>query len=395
MGHRGVETADQGHPDEAHATDREQEGEDRRGGRDRRRRVDRATLLHRCRRHRPIFPDGRNEPSASCSTPFAPATVRGTPPTVRTEDSTAMAHTTLDPLHCTLCGRAQTDGRCPHCDLTTTAPLPHVASPRHLVQRGKLPALIVAMGVVLALLLASVLWRSANGDAGLRRLADRQHRELVGLRRELTQTRADVGRLNARVSELDVRSAGQLDPTAVANRVRPSVFTVEVTGAEGSAFVLASVAGRSTLLTNFHVVADEWNNGRRAVEVRQGDATFAGTIENVSQADDLATISVAERFPVLERSTTPPNPGDPVVVVGSPMGLGGTVTSGIVSAIRQEDGRDFIQFSAPISPGSSGGPVVDRAGRVLGIAEAKFVDNGAEGLSFAVPINKVCGLLAC
>jgi putative serine protease PepD len=270
-----------------------------------------------------------------------------------------------------------------------------VASPRHRVQEWRSPARIVAVGALLALLSASVLWWAANGDAGLRRLADRQRTELASLRHELARTSANVGTLNARVSDLDTKSAGQLDPTAVADRVRPSVFTVEVTGAEGSAFVLASVAGRSTLVTNFHVVADEWNNGRRAVKVRQGDATFAGTIENVSQADDLATISVAERFPMLERSTTPPNPGDPVVVVGSPLGYGGTVTSGIVSAIRQERGQDYIQFSAPISPGSSGGPVVDRAGRVLGIAVAKEVGQGAEGLSFAVPINKVCGLLAC
>lgn len=305
------------------------------------------------------------------------------------------AQTTVPRLHCTTCGRAPSDGPCTHSDLKTTASLPHVASARHLIHRGRWPAFIVALGAVLALLLVSALWRVANGDAGLRRVAGEQAKELARLRHELTDTRADVGRLNGGVSDLDAKSAGEIDPTAVADRVQPSVFTVEVNDGGGSGFVLASVAGRSTLVTNFHVVADEWNNGRRAVKVRQGDATFAGTIENVSQADDLATISVAERLPMLERSTTPPKPGDPVVVVGSPLGLGGTVTSGIVSAIRQEGGRDYIQFSAPISPGSSGGPVVDRAGRVLGIAEAKAVGQGAEGLSFAVPINKVCGLLAC
>jgi putative serine protease PepD len=71
------------------------------------------------------------------------------------------------------------------------------------------------------------------------------------------------------------------------------------------------------------------------------------------------------------------------------MGLENSVSSGVVSALR--DG--MVQFSAPISPGNSGGPVVDLSGRVIGIARSKLVGNGAEGLSFAVPISVVCGVL--
>ena len=57
---------------------------------------------------------------------------------------------------------------------------------------------------------------------------------------------------------------------------------------------------------------------------------------------------------------------------------------------RTEDGVDYLQFSAPISPGNSGGPVVDTKGRVVGVSVAKAVSEGAEGLSFAIPVNQVC-----
>jgi putative serine protease PepD len=61
-----------------------------------------------------------------------------------------------------------------------------------------------------------------------------------------------------------------------------------------------------------------------------------------------------------------------------------------VSALRVEDGVHYIQFSAPISPGNSGGPVLDAGGRVIGVSVSKAVATGAEGLSFATPVAEVC-----
>jgi S1-C subfamily serine protease len=82
-----------------------------------------------------------------------------------------------------------------------------------------------------------------------------------------------------------------------------------------------------------------------------------------------------------------------VIVVGSPLGLGGTVATGIVSAFRTEEGLEYLQFSAPVSPGNSGGPVVDRSGAVVGVAVGKVVEDGAEGLSFAIPYERACRAL--
>jgi putative serine protease PepD len=81
--------------------------------------------------------------------------------------------------------------------------------------------------------------------------------------------------------------------------------------------------------------------------------------------------------------------GDPVLAYGSPQGLQGTATVGIISAIR----TGWIQTDAQINHGNSGGPLVDRRGRVLGITSLAFVGGGS-GLGFAVDARKLCPLLA-
>jgi putative serine protease PepD len=80
------------------------------------------------------------------------------------------------------------------------------------------------------------------------------------------------------------------------------------------------------------------------------------------------------------------------MVVGSPLGLGGSVSVGVVSGFRSLEGSDYVQFSAPISPGNSGGPVVDARGRVVAVASAKFEGPGVEALSLAIPIQMVCAM---
>ncbi len=104
---------------------------------------------------------------------------------------------------------------------------------------------------------------------------------------------------------------------------------------------------------------------------------------------DLASVETVAEIPLLAVEVHEPAVGSPVLVIGSPLGLGGTVTSGVVSAHR----AGLIQISAPISPGNSGGPVVDARGHVVGIASEKIVSNDAEGLGFAIPIREVCSSL--
>jgi len=97
----------------------------------------------------------------------------------------------------------------------------------------------------------------------------------------------------------------------------------------------------------------------------------------------------------LEVATELPRAGEPVLVVGSPLGLGGSVTSGVVSASERvlQNGQTYVQFSAPSTPGTSGGPVVDSHGQVVGVASSQAAQADAEGIGFAIPFSQVCSHL--
>jgi putative serine protease PepD len=215
--------------------------------------------------------------------------------------------------------------------------------------------------------------------------------ELASLTGEVGVTGEQAGSLGQRVGDLEDRLATVPDVAALAKDIRPSVFTIEAGGLLGTGFVARTADGSSTLITNFHVVAEVWDSGGRTVSVVQKDRTYSGRIVEVNRADDLAAIRVDRVLPAIDLRRRLPVVGTAVLVFGSPEGLEGTVTTGIVSAIR--DG--YIQFSAPVSPGNSGGPVVDSLGRVIGVTESKIVEQGAEGLSFAIPSDRVCTVVSC
>lgn len=191
-------------------------------------------------------------------------------------------------------------------------------------------------------------------------------------------------------SQLDAQAAA--DPTAISTRVQPSVYTVQTPGGSlGSAWVASSDHVTANFVTNYHVIADAWEAGDTAVSVFQDEGrVLDGTILLALPDVDLALISVAADIPALKVSNETPRPGESVLVIGSPFGLGGSVTTGAVSALRDINGLKYIQFSAPTSPGNSGGPLVNPVGEVIGITEAKAVAFGAEGIAIAIPVNQVC-----
>lgn len=87
--------------------------------------------------------------------------------------------------------------------------------------------------------------------------------------------------------------------------------------------------------------------------------------------------------------------GDPVFAVGNPMGLERTLSEGIVGVrSRLISGQTYVQTTAPISPGNSGGPLFNRKGEVIGVNTLKVVAAGAEGLGFSIPINRIKAFLA-
>jgi len=199
--------------------------------------------------------------------------------------------------------------------------------------------------------------------------------------------------LRQRITSLEARLNGQPDWIAIVQRVEPSVLTVETSTGLGSAWVAHADSTGSDLVTNFHVVADAWNAGESEVDVKQGDRTVKGVISRVDRDNDLAIVHVTERFAALPAVVSRPELGSMVMAVGSPLGLAGSLSIGVVSGYRSIDGSDFMQFSAPISPGNSGGPVVDGRGRVVAVAAAKFEGSGVEALSLAIPVQTVCTML--
>lgn len=177
------------------------------------------------------------------------------------------------------------------------------------------------------------------------------------------------------------RFAGPLTENMTA--VRSAVVTITRAGGSGSGFF---VGEDGFVLTNSHVVA-----GQRFVRVRLATGReLVGEVLKQDTGRDVALIKTEGRgFIALPTHVGEVNVGSEVTAIGSPLGeaLSGTVTRGIVSGYRNENSRRFIQSDVSILPGSSGGPLLDNTGRVVGIA----VSGRAQGLArinFFVPISE-------
>lgn len=295
---------------------------------------------------------------------------------------------------CTQCGSPVDDsGRCPVHDAGDAAALtPTGLTPTGLTPAGRRrrpPPTALAKGLA-ALVALGLIAQLVSLTSQQRRDARRTRAALARLEQQMEAQAAAANGVSRRVGEIEAKLAAQPDPAAVAKTASASVFTVEVRGGLGSSFVISSGNGSSSLITNFHVVEREWEAGRRTVRLRQEGKDVEGTIDRVNEANDIAVLTVAESLPALPKATSNPSVGDAVLVLGAPLGLGGSVTNGIVSALRNGQ----IQFSAPIAPGNSGGPLVNLRGEVIGVTKSKLVAEGAEGLSFAIPISLVCTTVA-
>lgn len=209
-------------------------------------------------------------------------------------------------------------------------------------------------------------------------------------RRQLAAADARIKGLESRATELEQRTGNTLDAQAVATDVLPSVFRVVTQDGLGTGFAFGAetAEGGTYLLTNAHVVQGEWNRGVKVVALEQKNRRFNATIVKIDSKVDLALLSVTDTFPRLQPSPEPAKPGQPVVVIGAPLGLEDSVTSGVVSSLRATAQGEVLQFDAAINPGNSGGPVVNAQRQVVGVVNAKIQD--AEGISLGIPVAVVC-----
>ncbi len=169
-----------------------------------------------------------------------------------------------------------------------------------------------------------------------------------------------------------------------------SVVTIETSLGSGSGVLLSD---DGYILTNAHVVGEE-----KELRVRWSDGIeMPGQVVRVSKPRDVALIQTNPRgrlpLPILRGAVTP---GQRVYAIGSPAGpkFAGTVSSGVVSASRTIDGFNFIQSDVSISPGSSGGALLDEGGSLLGITEGGFDNEGKPaGLNIFIPIGDAMDFL--
>lgn len=225
------------------------------------------------------------------------------------------------------------------------------------------------------------------------------------------------GIANLRDPDLEAPAAGsgenvdqpssRADSTDWLERVQLATVTILTDQGQGSGFFIRTASGDTLVVTNHHVVEEG-----TVVQVRFND----GTLREVSQAAtypqyDLAFLAVdgLERPPaVLSLRSELPRLTEKVFAYGAPLGFSGTVTEGIVSGVRTTaelvrtlgdletpyDQFRWIQTSAPISPGNSGGPLVDDQGRVVGVNTLSLPATiRAQNLNFAVSAEQVIALL--
>ncbi|GAB97944.1 putative serine protease PepD [Kineosphaera limosa] len=179
---------------------------------------------------------------------------------------------------------------------------------------------------------------------------------------------------------------------AAAASIMPSVVQVSVGTGSGSGFVLD---GRGHVMTNHHVIEGASTAQLTLSSGRRISATVVGS----SEADDIAILRAdpAALTPAAIGRSADLRIGQGVLSVGSPLGLQGTVTSGIVSAVDRSarlggQTQRVVQTDAPINPGNSGGPLVNLDGQVVGvntaIATLSRRSGGSIGIGFAVPIDR-------
>ncbi|MGH2508663.1 MAG: S1C family serine protease, partial [Ktedonobacteraceae bacterium] len=191
-------------------------------------------------------------------------------------------------------------------------------------------------------------------------------------------------------------TAPRKDIPAIAKSANGAIVSIVMSDKDGHAIAQGSgflISNDGVILTNYHVIAE----GTSAV-AKLPDGTLY-VVDGVLASDKVRDVAVIKVHGSNFRTLTLGNSdqlqvGEEVVAIGNPLSLESTVSNGIVSGIRtvEKEGGKFLQVTTPISPGSSGGPLFNMAGEVVGITTMYL--EGGENLNFAIPINDAKRLLS-
>lgn len=182
-------------------------------------------------------------------------------------------------------------------------------------------------------------------------------------------------------------------PQKIAKDSFPSVVMLLMVDKNDQPICLGSgfFVQENIIATNLHVIEGATKGYGKLIGVK--DKFEIMGVVGVDKEYDLALLMTKDvKAPSLSLTdSTQVTIGDEIYVVGNPLGLEGTFSQGIVSGVRKDDKYSFLQITAPISPGSSGGPVLNNQGKVIGVAFAGFDDG--QNLNFAISSNAIVSLL--
>ena len=181
---------------------------------------------------------------------------------------------------------------------------------------------------------------------------------------------------------LSAQSKGNLPPEAIYAQSKGSVVTIltfdanKAPLAQGSGFVVA----KNRVATNYHVLA---GSSTASIVFSDGSVVTAKSIVGASQPQDIAIVEAetGSRLPLPLGDELQLKVGETVYAIGAPNGLTASLSNGLVSAFRQDEGQFLIQITAAIAPGSSGGPLFNSHGQVVGVTTSRLKD---AGFGFAV-----------
>jgi hypothetical protein len=185
--------------------------------------------------------------------------------------------------------------------------------------------------------------------------------------------------------------AAQGDPKSLYARCRPAVVLITTSNASGFSTALGTgfgVSDGTTVITNLHVIQGAMGAKIKTADNREYDIKY---VLGYDQAHDLAVLESPVHLPQLALSDHEPSVGDVIFTIGNPHGLEGSFSEGLVSGLRELEGSSVYQISAAVSPGNSGGPVLNQSGAVIGVTT--FGMRSGQNLNFAIPIRYIKPLL--
>ncbi|MDO8715999.1 MAG: trypsin-like peptidase domain-containing protein [Dehalococcoidales bacterium] len=212
--------------------------------------------------------------------------------------------------------------------------------------------------------------------------------KLTNSEAKISTLQADLIKANAEIAK--VQASVNIQPTPLTDiiaAVEPTVVRITTSGGSGSGVIISRTG---YVLTAEHVVS---NVSSASIMLSSGER-YGGTIIARDRQRDLAIIRITSNrtdFPeAVLGSSGSSRAGEEAIAVGYALGLEGrpTISKGIVSGFRVEEGLNYIQTDAAINPGNSGGPLFNLKGQVIGINVSKFVSTSVEGIGLAIPIDE-------